>query len=154
MKKSYNKGEDNHFNTHGKSSTKLYKKWEDLKSRCLNKNNRNFHNYGGRGITVCIEWLKDYMNFYNWAVLNGYTEGLQIDRINNDGNYEPNNCRFITHAENNRNKQATILNWDKVTTIRQLKRDTSISNIELSNIFKVSRPTISSIIHNRTWRKE
>lgn len=92
---------------HNKSYSKLYKVWQGMKTRCYNKNFIYYCNYGGRGITICKEWLNDFEIFYKWAISNGYKEGLTIDRINNDGNYEPNNCRWITRAEQNRNQRKT-----------------------------------------------
>lgn len=86
--------------THNGSRTKLYKVWSTMLGRCENKNNKFYYRYGKRGIIVCKEW-HDFSNFYNWAKENGYTIGLCIDRINNDGNYEPKNCKFITNKENN-----------------------------------------------------
>lgn len=88
---------------HGFCGTKIYKKWEDMKSRCNNPNNRRYKDYGGRGIKICTEWLADFMNFYNWAINNGYQENLSLERINNNGNYEPNNCKWITMAEQMKN---------------------------------------------------
>ena len=76
-----------------------------MKERCLNKNSDHYKYYGGRGITICNEWLEDSEKFYKWAYKNGYKKGLTIDRINPDKNYEPSNCRFITLAEQQRNKK-------------------------------------------------
>lgn len=86
--------------THGKSNTKLFHVWNGMKQRCYNPNNRSYKTYGGRGIKVCDEWRDNFMAFHDWAIANGYEEGLTIDRIDNDGDYEPNNCRWITLQEN------------------------------------------------------
>lgn len=76
--------------------------WNGMKSRCLNPKSVSYKNYGGRGISICNEWM-NFENFHNWALGNGYSDDLQIDRIDNDGNYEPNNCRWITKKENMQN---------------------------------------------------
>ena len=82
---------------------KLYRCWEDMKRRCYRTLNPNYKYYGGRGIKVCEEWLKDFMSFYNWAIQNGYNSDLSIDRIDVNGNYEPKNCRWATKSEQQRN---------------------------------------------------
>ena len=84
--------------THGQCGTKLYKIWEAMKRRCDSPKADRYPRYGGRGIKYCDEWNK-FIPFYEWAIKAGYKEGLSIDRINPDGNYEPNNCRWITMAE-------------------------------------------------------
>ena len=75
-----------------------------MKCRCGKTKNKNYKRYGGRGIDVCPEWKKDFMNFYNWAILNGYDSELTLDRINNNKNYEPLNCRWATYKEQARNR--------------------------------------------------
>lgn len=94
-----------HGATNHRSSEKLYNVWLRMKSRCNNPNTCNFKYYGGRGIKVCDEWQHDYSAFRSWANANGYKEGLSIDRIDVDGNYCPENCRWITMLEQQKNKR-------------------------------------------------
>lgn len=87
-------------------TNRLYRIWGHIKTRCFNPNYENFHRYGGRGITMCDEWRNNFRSFERWALCNGYNEKLSIDRINNDGNYEPSNCRWISQSEQNKNTTA------------------------------------------------
>lgn len=89
---------------HGSRYTKLYMVWVSMRGRCSNPHNKDYEYYGGRGITVCGEW-DDYINFERWALSHGYSDGLSIDRINNDGNYEPSNCRWATAHEQRINQR-------------------------------------------------
>lgn len=89
-----------HTRTHGMSNTSLYGKWLGMKARCYNTNSDRYAAYGGRGITVCDEWLNDFMPFHDFAYANGYSKGLTIDRIDEDGDYSPSNCQFISGRDN------------------------------------------------------
>ena len=89
---------------HGFSKDKLYSVYNGIKDRCFRKNNPSYKYYGAIGITMCGEWRGNFMSFYNWAIKNGYKNGLTIDRINNDGNYEPSNCRWATMKEQRLNQ--------------------------------------------------
>jgi len=95
--------------THGatvmeKKGSRLYQIWAKMKQRCSNPNPERYHRYGGRGIRVCVDWSKNYQTFHDWAMANGYADNLTIDRIDNDGDYTPDNCQWLTGAENNRKR--------------------------------------------------
>ena len=111
----------------GRSATRLYRIWLAMRSRCNNPNMEQYRNYGGRGIRVCKDW-DDYIVFKNWAIENGYNDQLSIDRVDVDGNYCPENCRWATPAEQSRNTRAnrmitfrgetkTITDWSLITGI-------------------------------------
>lgn len=87
---------------HGKCSTKLYLRWVSMKSRCANPEDPY---YGSRGVTVCQEWAESFPAFEAWAISTGYDETLELDRKNRDGNYTPDNCRWVTHQENCQNRR-------------------------------------------------
>ena len=91
--------------THGLTYTRLYNTWKGIKKRTLNPKDKAYTDYGGRGITICEEWKNDFMSFHDWAMSNGYSDELSIDRIDNDGNYEPNNCRWTTQIIQTRNQR-------------------------------------------------
>lgn len=124
--------------THGKRNTRLYKIWTGMKDRCLNVNSNNFKNYGARNINICKEWKDDYIQFHNWSISNGYKEGLTIDRIDNDGDYEPNNCRWVSAEKQSRNKRDTI-------KIRYNNKEYCLA--ELSRVVEIPESTLRYRYH-------
>lgn len=90
-------------NSDGRSKDPVYYIWNQVKQRCYNPKTHGYYLYGGRGITICDEWLNDFWKFSKWAKESGYEPGLSIDRINGNGNYEPSNCRWATAKEQREN---------------------------------------------------
>jgi hypothetical protein len=92
--------------THGLRHNRLYNIYNRMIDRCYYEKLPDYKNWGGRGITVCDEWIKDRTIFFNWALSNGYSDELQLDRIDNDKSYYPDNCRFVTRKDNCRNRRS------------------------------------------------
>ena len=120
--------------THGFSKKDpLYFIWKNMRYRCFNPNNKSYKNYGGRGITICKEW-EDYTIFKKWAVSNGYNPKLSIDRIDNDGDYCPENCRWVTRKIQNNNKRSNVFLSYKGKTYSP-KELAKIKNIPVHRIY-------------------
>lgn len=125
---------------HGMENTRLYSIWESMKQRCTNPNTAHYKNYGGRGICVCDAWLYSFPLFAEWALSNGYDDTLTLDRIDVNGNYEPENCAWATWDEQCYNKRNTLY----VTisgvdyTLKQLSDKTGIDRDRLRVIFRDS----------------
>lgn len=135
-------------NLHGMTGTSIHKAWENMRDRCLNKVSPVFKNYGGRGIKICDRWL----NFENFLEDMGERpKGMTLDRTDNDGDYEPDNCRWVTQKENNRNRPATKLNTEAVKVIRYALKYMNITPKRLAEIHGVTVNTIYGIRSGITW---
>ena len=145
------KGIENNNYKHGYRKTKLYTVWVGIKNRCLNLKTENYKYYGDRGITICDEWL-EFIPFRDWSLENGYKEGLTIDRKENDGNYEPSNCQWLSKKENIRKQKQTILTMEKANEIRTLYNSGYYTQKQLAEKYKIKSPTICKIIHNKLWK--
>jgi hypothetical protein len=118
--------------------------------RCTNKNNKQYHGYGGRGIKVCDRWAKSFLSFLEDMGERPF-KTAQIDRIDNDGNYEPNNCRWVTRKENVRNSRTVKLDIKKARDIRAYWNSGLYSKKSIAEIYNVSISCIYSIVTNVTW---
>lgn len=123
---------------HGETFSRLYKIWHSMKCRC---SQRIFKNHCGRGIRVCEEWANSYESFRAWALSNGYSENLTIDRIDNNRNYEPSNCRWVTVKEQGRNRRTNRMILGKPL-------------VEWADITGLSRSTITNRIDRLGWSEE
>lgn len=114
--------------THGKSNTRLFNIWQNIKRRCYNKNYKYYSYYGGKGIIMCEEWKNSFQAFYEWSIKNDYSDTLTIDRINSDKNYEPSNCRWVNRLVQQNNRKSnhkftingetkTIMEWCKIYNV-------------------------------------
>lgn len=114
--------------SHGMTDTKLYIIWCNMKRRCYSKINNMYQNYGGRGIRVCDEWLSGFEPFMKWAMDAGYKDGLSLERIDVNGNYEPNNCTWITKKDQylNRTDSHKVTAFGKTQTIKEWSDETGI----------------------------
>ena len=130
--------------THGQSRTRLYYTWQSMKQRCYDINARGYQHYGARGISVCEEWLT-FENFYAWAQTSGYKETLTIERKDVNGNYEPENCTWVTVAEQNSNKTTS-----NILELNGMRRNLT----EWSRLLKIPTSTIVNRLNRGCSPKE
>jgi len=125
--------------------------YRSMKRRCCDPRHRSYSRYGGRGITICAEWLSGFDAFHRWARDNGHRPGLQLDRINNDGPYAPENCRWVSPAVNMRNSSNAKLDEQRVRLIRA-RLDDGIGQREIARRFGVTQSTVSNIHTGKIWK--
>jgi len=133
----------------------LRKRIEQIKSRCYNPKNRAYQNYGGRGISVCREWLDNSDSFVDWSLANGFKRELQIDRINNDGAYSPENCRWVTPTDNLMNKRTNTTDYVKLTRIcRTCKVEKPLTDFHVDKSKSMGRRYECRVCYNLKRRGE
>ena len=114
--------------SHGKTNSRLYTIWCNMKRRCYTSSNYEYHVYGGKGVRICDDWLNDFSVFYQWALKNGYDDNLSIDRIDVNGDYCPENCRWATYGEQalNRTDNHLITAFGRTQTIKEWSVESGI----------------------------
>ena len=130
---------------HGMRDNPAYQGWSGMKARCYNPNNAAYKDYGGRGIIVCDRWKNSFSLFCKDMGSKPFPKA-QLDRIDNDGNYEPGNCRWVSTTTNNQNRRDNVVNWFTVRSLRRLHKLKKFTRKELSLIYNLKEGTISSII--------
>ena len=121
--------------SHGASDTRLYSIWRSMLARCTYEKQIGYQRYGGRGVSICDEWRFDFTNFYEWAMVNGYSDHFTIDRIDVNGNYEPCNCRWVTQKEqsNNKTNNHFLTYMGKTQTMSQWAEELGINSSTLES---------------------
>ena len=133
--------------THLKSKHQLYRKWSGMITRTTNKNEKSYVRYGGRGIKVFREWRENFIAFYNWAIENGYKEGLTLDRIDVNGDYTPENCQWISMKENTiKDRHSTYLEREKAHEICDRYISEHITVTKLAEEYSTYKECISKIL--------
>ncbi len=136
---------------HGMSDSSEYRIWRSIQVRCNNKNQVNYYKYGKRGITVCERWLNSFSAFYEDMGPKPFPRA-QIDRINNDGDYTPQNCHWVNNAQNCQNRSNNKLTMKTAELIRKVYKAGGILQRELAIIYGVSRELVSDVVTQRVWK--
>ena len=132
---------------HGESQTPLYAVWASMKRRCLSPKQQSYRHYGGRGISVCQQWIDSWESFRDWALANGYEKGKHLDRTENNGNYEPQNCRWVDKFVSARNRRSSVIDQRMLGIIKELHRQ-GYKQKDMAYVFGLKFQTVSAAIHS------
>lgn len=140
--------------THHETGTRLNRIWKGIKNRCNNKNAVKYSNYGGRGISVCKDWNESYIKFRDWALSNGYRDDLTIDRIDNNGNYSPDNCRWVDLKAQSNNKRTNcfITYLGETHTISQWSEKLGILEGTIWERYKLNKMPLEKVFYKGDLR--
>lgn len=140
--------------THGMTNNRFYNTWKNIKNRCLNEDDVQYHSYGERGIQIHPEWIDTPNNFIDYIsqLENSNKSNYSLDRINNNGNYEPGNLRWATSSTQGRNRRTTKLDINKVKKIKDLISSGEMLDKDIAELFNVSKTSINNIRHKKTWK--
>jgi len=142
-------GRDNE--KHGYSKTSEYNVWQNMKKRCYSESDNRFDRYGGRGIKVCDSWENSFLNFITDMGPKPF-EGAEIDRIDNDGNYEPSNCRWVSRTQNIRNCSMTKIDYQIALDIREEFSTGKYTQKEIGERYGIKQANVHRIIANEIWK--
>jgi hypothetical protein len=137
--------------THGMKGHPLYDVYRGMIRRCYQTDHKSYRWYGGRGISVCIEWLEDRAKFFEWALNNGWKEGLQLDRRDNDGNYTPDNCRFVTAAVNSENRTSSVFRIEDAAVVKSLAMLETVPQKLIAALYQTHIMNVHQIKYGKRW---
>lgn len=140
--------------THGMSDHRLHVIWSKMKARCKDPGRKDAKYYFDKGISVCDQWKESFLSFAKWALSNGYAPSLVLDRKNGNKNYSPDNCQWVTVAQNNRNKSTTKLSIKKVQELRIKYLKGGVTQVKLAKEYGISTSHLCSVLKNRYWNED
>lgn len=138
---------------HGDSKTRLYRIWSGIKTRCYTQSQGSYKYYGEKGINMDDTWKNSYIEFKNWALNIGYSDNLEIDRIDNKNGYFPHNCRWVSKLANTRNREYNKLNMEIARKMRFEFNEGESNKSKIGRKYNTSQSQVSMVINNKIWKE-